>query len=319
MARQGTFDAELETVKRAFADIFSGRVLAWQLGGTILAALCFAVACSIPTGSSRFGAFILAGLGFIAAYVILSATGCIVTRILDTSGRSKDETDDGVAPLHFLIDNIGTVTLLPLVASGAAVACALIFYLLSLPAGDNAWQTILVLLAPVPLILAVLIIADLFILLFVVPSMVATEQPPFGYALRRLWRLGCARKMAMSKTFGVGLAASTLAILPAALVVFAAASACSWAHFSAAFGLPGAFGRFVLRLYFFALICAPVSSVALAFLNALSYNAYGELVEGLDEETESDEDTEENGSALSGGEEPDLEVEDDKETKNTND
>ncbi|MFH1731164.1 MAG: hypothetical protein ABIF82_05895 [Planctomycetota bacterium] len=319
MAKQETFDAKLETVKRAFSDIFSGRVLAWQLGGTILAALCFAVACSIPTGSSRFGAFILTGLGFIAAYVVLSATGCIVTRILDTSGHGKDETDGGVAPLHFLIDNIGTVTLLPLVASGAAVACALIFYLLSLPAGDNAWQTILVLLAPIPLILAVLIIADLFILLFIVPSMVVTEQPPFGYALRRLWRLGCARKMAMSKTFGVGLAASTLAILPAALVLFAAASACSWTHFSAASGPPGDFGRFMLRLYCLALLCAPVSSVALAFLNALSYNAYGELVEGLDEEAESDEDTEENGSALSGGEEPDLEVEDDKERKDAND
>ena len=304
-------------VKRAFSDIFSGRVLGWQLGGTILAALCFAVACSIPTGS-RFGAFILVGLGCIAAYVVLSATGCIVTRILDTSGRSKDETDGGVAPLHFLIDNIGSVTLLPLVTSGAAVACALIFYLLSLPAGGNAWQTILVLLAPIPLVVAALVVADLFTLLFIVPSMVVTEQPPFGYALRRLWRLGCARKMAISKTFGIGLAASTLIILPAALVVFAAASACSWAHFSAASGLPGEFGRFVLRLYFFALICAPVSSVPLAFLNALSYNSYGELVEGLDEEEESEEEAEENGSAPSGGEEAGLEVEGEKETKDAN-
>jgi len=314
MTDKASFSVELEMVKKAFSDIFSGRALVWQLGGTIVAALCMAVAVSIPTGTSRFGAFLLAGLGLVAAYVVLSATGCIVSRLLTLSADDGEGGEVGVAPLHFLIDNIGSATLLPLVFSGAAVVLAMVLYLLSLPAGDNAWQTILIVLSPIALVVATVTVFKLFVLLFLGPSMIVADQPPFGYALRKLWRLGRSRKMAIARVYGTGLTVSMLIVLPVKLILFAAAALCVWSHCAAASGLPGEFGRFMLRLYFLTLLCAPVWAVALAFLNALSLNAYGDLVEDLDADEDGDEE-DENGTSPSAGEDAGVEVEGEQETE----
>jgi len=43
MADKAGFGVELEMVKKAFSDIFSGRALVWQLGGTIGHHRCAAV------------------------------------------------------------------------------------------------------------------------------------------------------------------------------------------------------------------------------------------------------------------------------------
>ncbi len=311
MAEQKTFGAQFEQVEKAFSDIFSFRVLAWQLGGTILAALCFSLAMNIPTGEgNRFGPFILAGIGFIAAYTVLSATGCIVTHILDALSSEKDESCAGVAPLHFLVDNIGTATLLPLIASAAAVVLAVIVYLISLPADGNAWQTILVAVSPIALVVAVLAVCDLFVLLFLTPSMVVSEQPPLMYALRKLWHVGCRRRVEVARTYGAGLVTSMLVALPVWVILSTAAGALQWAHLSAASGLPSSFAQRLGEVYFWTLLCAPVAAVVLAFMNALSLNGYRELVQGLETEEE-----EEEGAAPSGGEEPDIAVEGEDEEK----
>ncbi len=317
MPEKSTFGVDVDVIKKSFSDIFSGRVLAWQLGGTILAALCMSVTMSIPTGQSRFASFILACLGLVLVYVVLSATGCIVARLLSTSADDGDGVDTGVAPLHFLIDNIGTATLLPLICSGAAVVLAVALYLLSMPAGDNVWQTILIVFSPIALIIAAVTVFKLFVLLFLVPSMIVSEQPPLSYSLRKLWRIGWARKTAVAQTYGTGLMVSMLVVLPATLILVTAAALCVWAHCEAASAPPSAeFAWFMMRLYGFSLICAPVWAVALAFLNALAVNTYGDLVEDLDLEEEAAV-AEENGTSPSGGEDAGLDVEGEEETAAT--
>ena len=306
MTEKKAFNFGFDLLGKALSDIFSGRVLAWQLGGTMAATLCFAIVHGLSLQTGRAAAFVLDCIGFIVAYVVLCATGCIVARVIVTSGEGKGEA--GVVPLHFLIDNIGTAMLLPLVFSfGAALLAAL----LCAPAAlwySGVWQAILVVPSAVFFVLVFLVISDLFVLLFLVPSMVVTEQPPLVDALRRLWRLFWARKVEIAKTFGLGLMCALVAVLPVLLLVCAAFAVCGWIYAAAAPGEPfTSFAGFVLRLFKAVLLWAPICTVPLAFLNALSLNAYGELVEGLDAEEEA-EAAEEEGEAPSGGEDVDLEV-----------
>ncbi len=306
MAKKRLLSYELETAGKALGDAFTARVLAWQLGGTMVGALCFAVAHGLSKQTSRPVAFLLGSIGFIAAYVIVCAVGCIVARVIQSSAEDKGE--EGVAPLHFLIDNIGSATLPPLIASAGAVLLAAVFCAPAALWYSGAWQAILVVPAVVVFVVAAVTVADLFVLLFIVPSMTVTEQPPLAYALRRIVRLFWLRKMEISKIFGVGIMVAVLVATPALLLVFTASTLCQWVY-GLASGEPFTpFVAFILQLLTVVLIVAPILTVPLAFLNALSLGVYGELAEGLDVEEE--EEAEEQGTAPSEGEDIDLKVQD---------
>lgn len=299
------FGREMERVGAALSDIFSGRVLAWQLGGTLVAGLCFSVLTWINADSGSVG-FVLTAFGFILAYVILCATGVVVARLLDTSAEGKSE--EGVAPLHFLIDNIGAATLLPLATAAAAVLAALLGCLYAWPWSTIAGQGIMVFFAPVMFALALVVVVGLFALLFVIPSMVATEQPQIVDAFRRLLRLMWWRKAAIARVFGTGLVAAVVILVPVVIAVFAAWELCAWVYEAASGAFMSKLASFVLRVFQATLIAAPILAVPLAFLNALSLRAYGELVEDLDAEGE-EETSEDEGEAPNAGEEADLKVE----------
>jgi len=303
MADKEPFGGEFDLVKRALGDTFTGRVLAWQLGGTMVAALIAFLLVALPN-AARGVQFVLTGLAFILGYVVLAATGCIIMRTLAGSG---EERASGTAALHFLVDNIGPALLLPLLASAAGVVLAGI---LCGPAAlwcYDAWQAILVIPSILVFVLAALVVADLFVLLFIVPAMVASEQPPLGDAMRRLWRLFWGRKMELFKVFAVGVVVAVALALPLWLLASKAVDVTAWVY--GAVAGPSyylrSFPRFVLRLASWLLFWAPIVTLPLAFLNALAANAYDELVEGLEAEEEEEEPEEE---VPSGGEEVDLEV-----------
>lgn len=310
MTDKAGFSAKLETIKKAFSDIFSGRALAWQLGGTMAAALCFSALTSHQPSSGAL-AFVLLGIGFITAYVILSATGTIVARLLATSDEAKD---DGVAPLHFLIDNIGTSLLLPLVVAGGTVALAALGCLYAWPWSTDTGQNIMVFLSPIIFVLALCVVIHVFVLLFLVPAMIVNEQPPFLYALRRLARLIWARKTELAQVFGLGLGLAIVTLLPVIFLIFLAKGLCAHVYAVASNAAFTSLVHFVLSVFEKMLVIAPICTVPLAFMNALAMNAYGDLVEDLDAAEDATE-TEENGASPSAGEDAGVEVEGEQETE----
>jgi len=305
MDKNTLFGREMERAGAAMSDIFSGRVLAWQLGGTLAAGLCFSVLTATLSDNGAVK-FVLHAAGFILAYVILCATGVVVARLLDPSAEGKSE--EGVAPLHFLIDNIGAATLLPLAAAAAAVLAALLGCLYAWPWSTTAGQGIMVFFAPIMFALALAVVVGLFVLLFIIPSMVATEQPPCVDAFHRLLRLMWRRKAAIALVFGTGLVAAVVIVIPVVIAVSAAEMLCAWIYQIASGAFMSELADFMLHIFRTILIGAPILAVPLAFLNALSLRAYGELVEDLDAEGE-DETSEEEGEVSDAGEEPDLKVE----------
>jgi|GEM_PF-7129691 len=305
MDKNTLFGREMERVGAALSDIFSGRVLAWQLGGTLVAGLCFAVLTAARPDSGAV-AFVLHAAGFILAYVILCATGVVVARLLDAPAEGGSE--EGVAPLHFLIDNIGAATLLPLAAAAAAVLAAMLGCLYAWPWSTTAGQGIMVFFTPVMFALALAVVVGLFALLFIIPSMVATEQPQAADAFRRLVRLMWRRRWAIVRVFGMGLVAAVVILIPVLFAVAAAGALCAWVYETASGEVMSELAGFVLYVFRTMLIGAPILAVPLAFLNALSLRAYGELVEDLDDEAEEDT-SEDDGEVPNAGEEADLKVE----------
>jgi len=294
---------EVGWVSRALGSAFSGRVLAWQLGGTMLAALLFAVTRGLATrADDRALLFLLTALAFVAAYVILAATGCLVTRVIQTAGEEKAE--GGVAPLHFLIDHVGAALLLPFIGSAAAVVLAAIFCAPAALWDSATWQGILVIPSVVAFVVVLAAVADLFVFLFTVPAMIASEQPPFAESFRRICRFLWVRKWELARVFAIGLTVAVVLVVPAMLLAFVARGVCAWIYAIACGAYLTSFARFVLDLFSSVLLWAPILTVPLAFLNALSFAAYGELARGLEPEAE-----EEHGEVPSGGEDVDLEVE----------
>ena len=312
MSEKSTFGVDVDVIKKSFSDIFSGRVLAWQLGGTMLAALCFSALTSHKSSSGALG-FLLLGIGFMAAYVILSATGTIVARLLATSCEAKRA---GVAPLHFLIDNVGTSLLLPLVVSGGTVALAALGCLYAWPWSTEVGQGIMVFLAPIVFVIALCVVIDLFVLLFLVPAMIVNEQPPFMYAFRHLVRLMWVRKMELAKVFIVGLGLALVTLLPVVFLIFVAREVCGYVYAVACGSAFTSLAAFMLNVFETMLVTAPICTVPLAFMNALAMNSYGDLVDGLDPEEEAVV-AEENGASLSGGEDAGLDVEGEDEAEAT--
>ena len=286
MAKQEPLGYELDLVKRALSDIFSVRIMAWQLGGTMVGALMFAVARWVAAAVSNSAvAFTLNGLGLVAAYVVVCATGTMVARLLSSDGKAEG----GVAPLHFLVDNVSTATLVPLTASAGAVVLAAILCAPTALWRFGAGQAVLVLPAAVVFILVFLVIVALFLLLFVVPAMVVVEQPPLSFAFKRLLALVWGRTMDLVRIFSVGLIAAVLAAVPVLLAVFAARATCAWMYDLASGAELTPFAAFILNLFSMVLLWAPICAVLFAFLNAVSLRAYGTLVEGLAEEEELEE------------------------------
>ena len=310
MAEKLALGVDVDVIKKSFSDIFSGRVLAWQLGGTMLAALCFSALTSHKSSSGALG-FLLLSLGFIAAYVILSATGTVVARLLATSDEEKGA---GVAPLHFLIDNVGTSLLLPLVVAGGTVALAALGCLYAWPWSTEVGQGIMVFLSPIMFVLALCVVIDLFVLLFLVPAMIVNEQPPFLYALRRLIRLMWVRKAELAKVFVLGLGLALVSLLPVVFLIFVAQALCGYVYAVACGAAFTSLADFMLNVFDTMLVTAPICTVPLAFMNALAVNVYGDLVEDLDMEEEAAV-AEENGTSPSDGEDAGLDVEGEENTE----
>ncbi len=284
MAKEAPFGTELGLVGTALGKAFSRNVLAWQLGGAMVAALVYFLLAELPTNVDRGVAFVLSGLAFILAYVILAATGCVIARTLAAADEGREET--GTGALHFLVDHIGTALLLPLIFAGVAVALAGVLCAPAALWAYETWQAILVIPSIPVFLLAVIVVADLFMLLFIVPAMVASEQPSLGEAFRRLWRLFWTRKMELVRLFAIGLVVAICLALPALLLALAGVDAVCWPHRTVTYMPLASFPRFVMRLAEGLLITAPVLTLPLAFLNCLGVLAYTGLVRGLDAEGE---------------------------------
>ncbi len=282
MSKKAPFSREMELLGEAMSEVFSPRVLAWQLGGTIVAAFFFAIMASmasLPTMDKAVG-FVLYAFGFVVGYVILCLTGTVVTRNLERA--YNDKTENSLGALHFLVDNIATATLLPLAFSAGAVVLAALSCFYAYLWSWEIGQRIMVFFTPVAFVLALLVVTVLFLLLFIAPSMVVTEQPSLVDALRRIRRLLWTRKMTVTRIFGPGLAVAVIALVPVMLIVFAAKLLCAWIY-AAACGVPlWLFTEFILSLFGAALLWAPILAAPLVFLNALSLVAYGKLTENLD-------------------------------------
>ncbi len=306
MAQEAPFGNELGLVGKALGTTFSGRVLGWQLGGTMAAALLYFLLVELPTNVDRGVGFVLTGLALILVYVILAATGCIIVRRLGAGAEGGEET--GTGALHFLVDHIGAALLLPLVFAAAAIALAGVLCAPAALWAYETWQAILVIPSLLVFVLAVLVVGDLFMVLFIIPPMVASERPSFGEALRRLWRLFWTRKMELVKLFAIGLVVAIALAAPLYLLAEEAAlPAISWVHRTATSAWVASFPQFVLRLAWWLLLLAPVLTLPLAFLNCLGAAAYGGLTEGLDAEDADVEVVDEN--------EPELEIEGEPEKK----
>ena len=285
MGKKVPFGSELELSGQALDDAFSARALLWQVGGAMVAALCLALAIWLArSATSPFVAFLVIGVGFVLGYTLLAGTGCIVCRVLENSAEGKG--DGGMAPLHFLIDNIGAAVLLPMAAAAAVLLLALATYLLSLLWYSGVWQAILVIPSLAVFVVALGAVCDLFALLFIVPSMVVTDQPSFTEGLRRVWRLFWAKGMTLTKTFVVGVAAAVLLLAPVLLAVSAALFVVGFIYLIAGNEALTPTARFVLHLYRGVLLWAPVCTLPLAFLNALALRAHDGLFEGLELEEE---------------------------------
>jgi len=284
MTTNRSFDKELELATHALGNAFSPRALAWQVGGTMVAGMSFAIANWLSEGTSPAEGFVLNCIGFVVAYVILWATGCMVTSVIRGSVGGEDAR--GVAPLHFLVDNLATAMVLPLfvgtcAALAAAVTCA--------PAAlwfSAAWQGVLVVPAVVVFAAAAFAVGALFGLLFIVPAMVVAERPHLSDAFRRIVRLFHRRKVAVIRLFGVGFAVAVLVVVPVLAVVLGASHVLSWIYRTAAGDTFTTFVRFMLRLFSGVLLWGPVLALPLVFLNALSLAAYPGIADGLDFEEE---------------------------------
>jgi hypothetical protein len=315
MAKVEPLGKEMDLVKKSFADVFAGKALAWQLGGTMVAALLFAALSAISnTVSSPFGSFMLTGLAFVVAYVVLGATGCLVARVLD----QKDEAETGVAPLHFLIDNIGSALLLPLVIAAGSIVVCLVLYLYFLLWKTSVGQGIAVVFLPVFFIVALVLILKVFAFLFVGPAMIVKEGLSFSQCLSRLYHLGMRRRTESAKLFGTGFVMTVGALIPIAVVLLLSLGLfdilCPAASLSVKFtksileaSVQGVWGfpRFVLVVYFWGILVAPLLTIPLAMMNAITLNCYDDVVGEVD-----DVDDEE-GEAPAAGEEPDVVVEGD--------
>ncbi|MFO7898214.1 MAG: hypothetical protein R6V58_04040 [Planctomycetota bacterium] len=278
MGKSEPLREELGLVGEGFARGFSRLPLLWQLGGTMLAAACFAVFFAISRTQDALAAFVLNGVGLILGYTVLWATGCVVVYVLVAAEQGREEA--GVGPLHYLIDHLRAAVVFPLGLSAAAVVVALLFMLPAVLWRWDVGRAILV--VPSALVFAVVLlgVAALFVLLFVVPAMLAVERPGLTEAASRALRLLRTRKLALIRLFGVGLSVSALIILPAVLLVLAALSVCSWIR-QAATASPACysgFTRFMLWLMTAVLLWAPICVLPLSFLNAMSLAGYRGLV-----------------------------------------
>jgi hypothetical protein len=326
MAKVEPLGKEMNLVKKSFADVFAGKALAWQLGGTMVAALLFGAlffAALNVIDSSPFGALMLMGLAFVVAYVMLGATGCLVARVLD----QKDEAEAGVAPLHFLIDNIGSALLLPLVIAAGSIVVCLVLYLYFLLWRTSVGQGIAVIFLPVFFVIALVLILKVFAFLFVGPAMIVKEGLSFNQCLSRLYHLGMRRRTESAKLFGTGLVMTVGALIPITLVLFSALVLLCAIWFNANIDLIttqiqqalggslqaqrqglaalGGFTQFVLVVYFWGILVAPLLTIPLAMMNAVTLNCYDDVV-GEVEDADADD---EEGEAPAAGEEPDVIVE----------
>jgi hypothetical protein len=308
MAKVEPLGKEMDLVKKSFADVFAGKALAWQLGGTMVAALLFgalsfAALSAISNYTISFGPLMLMGLAFVVAYVVLGATGCLVARVLD----QKDESEAGVAPLHFLIDNIGAALLLPLVVAAGSVVVCLVLYLYFLLWRTSVGQGIAVVFLPVFFVIALVLILKVFAFLFVGPAMIVKEGLSFSQCLSRLYHLGMRRRTESVKLFGTGLVMTVGALIPITVVLFSAlALLCvTWCSAALPVMTPDGFTQFVLVVYFLGILVAPLLTIPLAMMNAVTLNCYDDVVGEVD-----DVDDEE-GEAPAAGEEPDVVVEGD--------
>jgi hypothetical protein len=325
MAKVEPLGKEMDLVKKSFADVFAGKALAWQLGGTMVAALLFGAILAIS--AQGFVGVLLSALAFIIGYVILSATGCLVARVIDQKG----EAEAGVAPLHFLIDNIGAALLLPLVVAAGSFVVCLVLYLYFLLWRTSVGQGIAVVFLPVFFVIALVLILKVFAFLFVGPAMIVKEGLSFSQCLSRLYHLGMRRRTESSKLFGTGLVMTVGALIPITVVLFSAL-ALLYVIWRSANGdiiaaqmatqmqqllqgqLPAqqegvhiinGFTHFVLVVYFLGILVAPLLTIPLAMMNAITLNCYDDVVSEVD-----DVDDEE-GEAPAAGEEPDVVVEGD--------
>lgn len=309
MSSQDEFGGELAVLRHAASSCFSRSVLVWQLGGTMLAAFFFAAASSLGTYWGRAVEFFLTSVGFTAAYVILSATGAMVGRIMESGGAGKDRT--GVAPLHFLVDNLSTALLLPLIIAVMTVLLAAVACIPVTLWRSSTGQTVLVIPSALFFALAAVVVTTVVVLLFFVPAMVAVQRRSMDDATRLVATLFWRGKMAVVRYYGAGMAVALVLVAPMALIALLTRAACGWVYDIACPDAvpPDGFVRFVLHLYEFALFVAPVATVPLAFMNGVAVAAYEDLLERLEgEEAEAHEET------PTGGEETpvdeiDLEVE----------
>ncbi|MFW6158734.1 MAG: hypothetical protein ACOC8E_05190 [Planctomycetota bacterium] len=291
MGKNEPLSEELGLVREGLARGFSRLPLLWQLGGTMLAAAGFAVFFAISRTQDTLAAFALNGVGLVLGYTVLWATGCVVAHVLVSAGEGHEAP--GVGPLHYLIDHLRAAVVFPLGLSAGALVVALLFMLPAALWQWNIGQAILV--VPSALVFAVVLlgVAALFVLLFLVPAMLAVERPGLTEAARRALGLLRTRKLALIRLFGLGLSVSALIILPAMLLVLAALSVCSWIR-QAATASPACysgFTRFMLWLMTAVLLWAPVCALALSFLNAVSLAGYRGLVgdtAGVDAPTDED-------------------------------
>ncbi len=295
MAQDHPFAEDLDRVRRALADLFSPAAIGWQLGGTMAAALCFAVACwgaeqILPRSGAI--AFILTGAGFILAYIILCVTGCIVAHSL----TSPEVIEDPAASAHFLIDHAGTAFLLPFAASAAAVAITAVASGLAALWTYPVWQSVLVIPAAAAFVILFLIVITLFVLLLIIPAMVVVEQSSFSDVFWNLRHLLWTRKAAIVRIFGVGLAVAAVVAVPVLLAVHATIGLAAWIYNLAAGAPIGDFPSFVLTMLKAVLVWAPVLAVPLVFLNALSLHSYDELGGPIEETEESSDETQEPGT-----------------------
>jgi hypothetical protein len=299
MAKAEPMGKGMDLVKKSFADVFASKALGWQLGGAIVAALAYAGLSAIKVQNS-FGSLMLAGVAFIVAYVILSATSCLVSRLLD----QRDQAEGGVAPLHFLVDNIGSALLLPLIIGVGALLVCVIVYLYFLLWKTDVGQGIAVVFLPVFFVAVLVLILKLFAGLFLGPAMVVKEGLSVGQSLSRLCHVGSKRRAENTKLFGTGLVLTVTVLIPIALVLLLGASVCKDLCAKAQPTKINGFTDFMLDVYIWGLLVAPALTIPFALMNAVTLNSYDDLMGEVEEEAADEE-----GEAPAGGEEPDVDVE----------
>jgi hypothetical protein len=275
-------DFDLDELKRAAGRAFDRRVLLWQMCGTAAAGVCYALLTSIYRGSNAASHIFFVCLSMLVAYVVLSAAGTLVMRLMNTAeGDGPAAASD---PWHFLVDN-GTVAFLaPLAAGLVTIVLAVLVALLAWAWSSEITQNLMVIPSIVVFVLAVFVIVDLLLLLFVVPAMVVVEEPPVSVAFPRLGELLWSRCLPLLRRLGIGLALSTLLLVPLYYLLTAGIDAVEWLYDIVPAARPTRFVTIVLRVFRFGLLWAPMAAFPLVFLNALVLGSYEKLIEGLDAE-----------------------------------